>query len=95
MQPFGSAVYSQAVEKAATAAYDAGKPLSNAELDTIGKEADRKATFGFDYRVDRSGAPIQQGISAENSNTNHFAALLKAEQLGRERPGTQLLQPAK
>lgn len=91
MLPQGSAVYSLAVEKAVNAAIDAGKPApSDAELDAIRKVADRVATFGVGYRVDpKTGEPIPSGIgSAGNLNANHFAALLKAEQQGRERPGS-------
>lgn len=90
MLPQGSAVYSLAVEKAITAAIDARRPEpSEAELDTTGREADRVATFGVGYRTGRDGEPLQAGIgSPGNLNGNHFAALKKAEQNGRERPGS-------
>jgi hypothetical protein len=89
MTPFCSAPASQAIEKAQLAAFDAGKTLSDAELRAIGEEADRKATFGWNYQVDKHNNPIQQGVGSPGHETaNHFAALKKRESMGQERPGT-------
>jgi hypothetical protein len=77
-----SAVYSLAYEKAARA----GK--TDAEARALAEEAERKNVFGFNYATDKDGQPIQQGIgSKSNPSINHYAALRKAEQQGREPPG--------
>jgi hypothetical protein len=73
--PQYSAVVSQALDKGLT-------KVEAAELE-------RKNVYGHDYRTDRQGRPIQQGIGSEsNPSGNHFAALRKAEQQGLEPPGT-------
>jgi hypothetical protein len=78
-----SAVYSMAYEKAARA----GK--TDAEACALAEEAERKNVYGFDYKTDKNGVPQQQGIGSEqNPSINHFAALRKAEQQGREPPGS-------
>jgi hypothetical protein len=76
-----SAVGRIAKDKALRDAQDAGRPdPSEAELRAIEDEANRKATFGFDYKVDSRGEPIQVGIgSASNPTGNHLASILKYE----------------
>jgi hypothetical protein len=49
------------------------------------EEAKAKATFGHDYKRDRNGKPIEQGVgSPGNESINHFISLKKAEQAGIE-----------
>lgn len=60
------------------------------EPDAIAKhlEAEARNVFGFDAKKDRHGNYIEQGIGSPNNLTeNHFAALLKNEQLGLEPKG--------
>lgn len=53
------------------------------------EEIARLVVFGHDHKTDAHGKPIEQGIgSAANPTANHWAALLVAEQNGREPPGT-------
>lgn len=53
------------------------------------RENERKNVFGFDYKTDRNGNPVEQGIGAPGHETaNHFAALRKREAEGHEEPGT-------
>jgi hypothetical protein len=80
-QPFGSAVQSIARERAIKAADDAGKPMpSEAELKAIADEAERRNTWGFDYKTDSKGNPIPQGIGAPGRETmNHFASIRRYE----------------
>jgi hypothetical protein len=77
--PIGSAVETIAKEKALRAAEEAGQPPpSEAELTRIVEEAERKAVFGFDYKTDKHGNPIQQGIGSPGHETiNHFNSLLR------------------
>jgi hypothetical protein len=43
-------------------------------------EEQRKTVFGFDYKKDASGRPLEQGIGSPGHETeNHYAALAKAE----------------
>jgi hypothetical protein len=43
-------------------------------------ENERKNVFGHDYKTDRHGRPIEQGIgSASQPSLNHFQALAAAE----------------
>jgi hypothetical protein len=77
-----SAVASLAIEKAINSAIDHGlPPPSEAELQKIGDEANRQAVFGFDYKVDRHGNPIQQGIGAwpHNVTLNHLSSIRRYE----------------
>jgi hypothetical protein len=54
-----------AMQRAAKAAADAGEePLSEEELLAIHQEGDRKAVFGHNYKTDRNGNPIPQGIGS-------------------------------
>ena len=75
------AVADIARRKAITAAEDAGRPLpSESELAAIELEALRKDVFGFDYKTDRDGNPIQQGIGAPGrESVNHFASIRRYE----------------
>jgi hypothetical protein len=63
---------------------DANEPdPTDAECAEICAEADRKATFGFDYKMGRDGTPQQSGIGSIGHETgNHFAAILRWQ--GRE-----------
>jgi hypothetical protein len=73
-----SGVASMAMQKALTAADDAGLPEpTDEELIAIGKEADFRATYGFDAKRDpKTGKGIQQGIgSPGNESLNHFASI--------------------
>jgi hypothetical protein len=80
-QPFGSAVQSIARERAIRAAADAGlPPPSEAELKAIADEAERRNTWGFDYKTDRHGNPIPQGVgSPGHESYNHFASIRRYE----------------
>lgn len=52
-------------------------------------ESESKNVFGHDAKRDRKGEFIEQGIGSVGHETaNHFAALLKAEQMGSEPEGT-------
>jgi hypothetical protein len=52
------------------------------------EEARAKNTFGADYKRDRHGRPIEQGIgSLGNESLNHFHALKKNEMAGTEPQG--------
>jgi hypothetical protein len=76
------AVADIARRKAITAAEDAGRPIpGEAELAKIELEALRKVFFGFDYRTDARGNPIEQGIGAwpEKVTNNHMQGILKYE----------------
>lgn len=43
-------------------------------------EADAKATFGFDYKRDKHGKPIEQGSGSKGNETlNHFTAIRQYE----------------
>jgi len=66
-QPRGkSAVYDRAIAAGAT-------PDQAAEVEA-------RSVFGFDYRRDSRGNPIQQGIGSESNPTgNHFAAIRRWE----------------
>jgi hypothetical protein len=81
--PFGSAAASIAVDAAKVRAYDERRPEpSEAELKKIADEADRANVYGI-------GNSTSVGIGAKgHESANHFAAILKAEHQGRERPGT-------
>jgi hypothetical protein len=70
-----------AIRNALNRAYDERRPdPSDAELARIGDEADTVATFGFDYKKDKHGMPIQQGVGAAgNENVNHFNAIRRYE----------------
>ena len=75
------AVADIARRKAITAAEDAGRPPpSESELAVIELEALRKDVFGFDYKTDRHGNPIQQGIGAPGrETTNHMQSIRRYE----------------
>jgi len=75
------AVYDQAVQKAADAAVAAGRPEpSDAELDAIGAEAERKDVYGHDYKTDRQGRLIPCGIGSKGRETiNHLNSILRYE----------------
>jgi hypothetical protein len=72
-----SAIYDLAVQKALRDAEDHGRPPpSEPELAEIGAEAERKNVYGFDYKKDRHGNPIPQGIGSPNhETTNHFSSI--------------------
>jgi hypothetical protein len=80
-QPLGSAVAFLARQAAIRAADDGRRPApSEAELAEIAAEAERKNTFGFDYKTDSRGQPIQQGIGSPGHETaNHYASLRRYE----------------
>jgi hypothetical protein len=78
-----SAVFEIAYRKA----IDIGK--SAAEAKAAAEEAERKNVYGFDYKKDRNGEPIQQGIgSRQNPSINHIAAMRKSESMGLLPPGS-------
>jgi len=78
-----SAVFTIAYRKAT----ERGKSHDDAVLEAI--EAERRNVYGYDYKTDKNGQPIQQGLGSEkNPSINHYAALKKAEQQGREAPGS-------
>jgi hypothetical protein len=81
-QTLGSAVASIAREKALRDAEAAGRPPpSEVELDRIAEEAERKNVYGFDYKTDRHGRPIQQGVGAwpHHVTPNSMAGIRKYE----------------
>jgi hypothetical protein len=52
-------------------------------------EIEARYVFGSDYKRDRNGKPIEQGVgSAANPSLNHFMALKKAEMAGVEAVGS-------
>src|SRR5215472_11286381 len=54
--------------------------LSEKEIEELALEEVNKAVFGFDYKRDRKGNPIQQGIgSPGHETTNHFTSIRKYE----------------
>jgi hypothetical protein len=70
-----SAAYRDAVNKARIAA-----DVSDADLDRLGLAANETAVWGFDYKTDRQGRPIQQGVGSPGHETgNHFAAIRRWE----------------
>ena len=75
------AVYDRTINATLDAAHEAHRPApSDEELHTLASEAERKAVYGDDSKVDRQGVPISQGIgSPGHENGNHFAAILKYE----------------
>jgi hypothetical protein len=86
-----SAVASIALEKAQQERDNRGLPeLTDDEAREIADEANRVATFGVGYLVDKkTGQPIQTGVGSANTpSINHFASLKKAELRGQERPGS-------
>jgi hypothetical protein len=76
-----SAVGRIAKDKALRDTQDTGRPdPSEAELRAIEDEANRKAVYGFDYKLDSHGNPIPQGFGSKSNPTgNHLAAILKYE----------------
>jgi hypothetical protein len=53
------------------------------------REQERQHVFGFGYKVDGNGKPIEQGIGSKgNESVNHFAAMKKAESEELLDPGT-------
>ena len=85
-----SAVASVALEKAQQERDGRGLPeLTDEEAQEIADEANRVATFGVGYKVDKHGVPIPTGVGSDiNQSINHFASLKKAELRGLERPGS-------
>jgi hypothetical protein len=77
-----SAVFTIAYRKA----MEKGRTHEEAVLEAI--EADRKNTWGWNYKTDpKTGAPIPQGIGSKgNENISHFDALRKRVQQGFESP---------
>jgi len=75
----GSAIASITRQKAIQAADDAGRPIpTESELQALVAEAERKATFGWDWatRADKHGNPTQNGIGAPGFETlNHFSSI--------------------
>jgi hypothetical protein len=52
-------------------------------------EEEKRNVFGFDFKTDASGKPIEQGIGSKgHESLNHFNAMLKSEQTGLIAPGT-------
>jgi hypothetical protein len=86
-----SAVASIALEKAQLERGNRGLPeLTDEEAREIADEANRVATFGVGYAVDKkTGLPVQGGVGSDlNPSINHFASLKKRELQGHERPGS-------
>jgi hypothetical protein len=53
------------------------------------KAAVARHVFGDDYKTDKHGHPIEQGIGSKGNETaNHFQAIKKNEERGLELPGT-------
>jgi hypothetical protein len=62
-------------------------PAMHAEATEAASEAERRNVYGWNYKKDRNGNPIQQGLGAKgNENFSHFQALQKRVQQGFEPP---------
>ena len=63
------------------------KGKSHEEATAAGIEADKKNTWGWNYKTDKNGQPIPQGIGAKgNESIGHFDALRKRVTQGLEAP---------
>jgi hypothetical protein len=66
-----TAAYADAINKLRV-----GSDLSESEMDRLGLEAVEAAVWGHDFKRDRAGNPIPQGIGAPfHETSNHFAAI--------------------
>src|SRR5262249_31452482 len=66
-------------------ATERGKSHEEATAEAL--ESERRNVFGYNYKTDSKGEPVQMGIGSKgNENISHFQALAKRVQQGFESP---------
>ena len=94
MRPFSVAA-EQHIEKSLSAlrlnSLDEAPPAIREQIEQRANEIALTDVFGHNFKLDRNGNPVEQGIGAKgNESEQHFAAILKyegaeAERIAREK----------